>query len=109
MIRQCFFSIIVLCVFCLTATPLYASDSIEKKMKVYPNPIERGALITVEMPDACTEMTVVLYNTVGKAIQTFKFSKNIIEFHVPNTSGIYLLRFVDKQKVVDVMKIIVKE
>jgi len=93
----------------LTITPALASDTAERKMKAYPNPIERGALLTIEMPDDRTEMTVVLYNTVGKIIQTFKSSNNKISFHAPDISGIYLLRFVDKQKVVAVEKIVVKE
>ena len=109
MIKHSFISIIVMCVLCLTITPLHASDSLEKKMKAYPNPIDRGALITIEMPDNRSEMTVVLYNTVGKVIQTIKTSNNKVSFHVPETSGIYLLRLVEKQKVVEVIKIVVKE
>ena len=109
MIKRTFLTIIVMCMFCVTNMPVHAGDSIEKKIKAYPNPIERGALITVEMTDNRTEMTVVLYNTVGKVIQTFKSPKNKIEFHAPETSGIYLLRFVEKQKIVDVIKIVVKE
>ena len=98
-----------MCVLCLTITPLNANEPVDKKMKAYPNPIERGGLITIEMPEIRSEMTVVLYNTVGKVIQTFKSPKNTIEFHVPNVSGIYLLRCEEKQKAVDVVKIIVKE
>jgi hypothetical protein len=54
-------------------------------------------------------MTVVVYNTVGKAIQTIKSSNNHISFTAPNVSGIYLLRFVENQKVIAVEKIVVKE
>jgi len=109
MIKHSFLSIIAMCVLCLTITPLHASDSLEKKMKVYPNPVERGTLLTIEMPDDRSEMTVILYNTVGKEIQTIKSFNNRIIFHAPDISGIYLLRFVEKQKIVAVEKIIVKE
>jgi len=109
MIKRTFLSIIVTCMFCLTIMPAHAGDSIEKKIKAYPNPIERGALLTVEMQDNRSELTLVLYNTVGKAIQTIKTSNNKISFHVPETSGIYLLRLIEKQKVVEVIKIVVKE
>jgi len=109
MIKRSFLSIIVMCMFCLTIMPVRASDVIEKKMKVYPNPLERGVLMTVELPDNNSEKTIVLYNTVGKVIQTFKTSNNKITFHAPEVSGIYLLRLVEKQKVVSVEKIIVKE
>ena len=109
MIKRTFLTIIVTCMFCLTIMPVHAGDSIEKKIKAYPNPIERGALLTIEMPDNRIGTTVVLYNTVGIVIQTFKSPKNKIEFYAPDTSGIYLLRFVEKQKVVEVLKIVVKE
>ena len=109
MIKHNFIFIIVMCVLCLTITPLHASDSVEKKMKAYPNPIDRGALLTIEMPDNRSEMTVVLYNTVGKVIHTIKSSNNKISFQAPDISGIYLLRFVERQKVVAVEKIVVKE
>ena len=107
--RHSFFSIIVLCVFCLTITPVLAGDSTEKKIKVYPNPADRGVLMTIDLPDEYREMTVILYNTVGKVIHTFKSPNKKIEFYAPDVSGIYLLRFVEKQKVVAVEKIIVKE
>jgi len=94
---------------CLTATPVHADDSTEKKIKVYPNPVDRNALVIIEIPDDRSEMTVVLYNTVGKMIQTFKSSDNKITFNAPDISGIYLLRFVDNQKVIGVEKIVVKE
>jgi hypothetical protein len=89
--------------------PFVLQNSIEKKLKTYPNPINRGALLTIEMPGDRDEMTVFLYNTVGKVIQTFKTSDKKVEFNAPDISGIYLLRFVEKQKVVAVEKIVVKE
>ena len=107
--RQNIIPFVVMCVFCLTVAPMHASDYAGKRMKTYPNPIDRGALMTIELPDSGSEVTVVLYNTVGKVIQTFKSSNNKIVFHVPDVSGIYLLRFVEKQKVVAVEKIVVRE
>ncbi len=89
--------------------PFVLQNSTEKKLKAYPNPINRGALLTIEMPGDRGEMTVFLYNTVGKVIQTFKTSDKKVEFNAPDVSGIYLLRFVEKQKVIAVEKIVVKE
>jgi hypothetical protein len=89
--------------------PFVVQNSTEKKLRAYPNPINRGALLTIEMPGVRGEMTVFLYNTVGKVIQTFKTSDKKVEFNAPDISGIYLLRFVEKQKVVAVEKIVVKE
>ena len=108
--KQFFLSIIVICAFCLTVLPANAGDSDEKKFKAYPNPIERGALLTVEMPTSeHSELTVVLYNTVGKVIHTFRTTNKTVEFNAPNVSGIYLLRIVEKQNVVAIEKIVVKE
>jgi len=88
---------------------LHANDVTEKNFTVYPNPVDRGALLTIEIPEDRDEMTVLLYNTVGKVIHTYKTTNKKIEFNAPEISGIYLLRFVEKQKVINVEKIIVKE
>ena len=108
--KHCFLSIVLMCMFCLTVMPVHADDvSVEKKLKAYPNPVERGGLLTVEIPDERGEMTLFVYNTVGKVIQTVITSNKKVEFHAPDVSGIYLLRFVEKQKVIAVEKIVVKE
>jgi len=107
--KRIFLSVIVMCVYCLTVVPVHADDSIEKRLKVYPNPVDRSALVTIDLPDDRSEISVVLYNTVGKVIHTFKSSNNKIVFNAPDISGIYLLRFVKNQKVIAVEKIVVKE
>ena len=109
MMKRIFLSIVVICMYCLTVASRQADDSIEKKIKVYPNPVDRTTLVTIDIPDDRNETTVVLYNTVGKVIQTFKSSNNKIAFNAPDVSGIYLLRFVENQKVIAVEKIVVKE
>jgi len=107
--KQKFLSLIAICVFCLIALPVQADDSIEKKFRVYPNPVNKGALLTIEIPVDCNEVTVYLYNTVGKVVHTLKTPNKKVEFFVPDISGIYLLRFVEQQKVVAVERITVKE
>lgn len=139
MIKQYFLSMIVIFAFCLTFLPLQAGcfrdfsmqskdsadmnsrsianvtqpfvlkNSIEKKLKAYPNPVNRGTLLTIQIPDNRDEMTVSLYNTVGKLILTLKTSEKEVKFNAPDISGIYLLRFIEKQKVITVEKIVVKE
>ena len=107
--KHIFLSIVVMCMCCLNIMPVHADDPIEKKIKVYPNPVDRSTLLTIDVPDDRNEMTVILYNTVGKVIQTFKSYNNKIAFHAPDVSGIYLLRFVENQQVIAVEKIVVKE
>ena len=110
MIRQRLLTVILMCMFCLFVSPVQAADNpIEKKFKAYPNPVDRGALMTIELPDDCDEITVLLVNIVGKVVQTYKTTNKTIEINVPDLSGIYLLRFVDTQKVIAVEKIVVKE
>jgi hypothetical protein len=137
--KQYILSIIFTYIFCLTAFTLQADNSHEtfvlqdsanqnkgslaevakmqrdniklneERTKTYPNPVYKGGLLTIEIPKKNGELTVSLYNTVGKVIQTFKTSNKKIEITAPSTSGIYVLRFVEKQKVIAVEKIIVKE
>ena len=102
-------AIVTLFICCLTILPVLADDITDKKIKTYPNPVDRGALVKIEIPDNNSEMTVMLYNTVGKVIQTLKSSNNQIAFHAPDIGGIYLMRFVKNQKVIAVEKIVVKE
>ena len=89
-------------------TPL-ATYLSEEKLKAYPNPVSKGGLLIVEIPSDKGEITLFMYNTVGKVVQTLKTSDKKIELNVPQTTGIYLLRFVEKQKVFAVEKIVVKE
>jgi hypothetical protein len=109
MMKQKFLSLIAICVFCLAVLPVQADDPIEKKFKVYPNPVNRGAVLTFEMPVDRGEMTIFLYNSVGKVVQRFKTYNKKVEFNAPDVSGIYLLRFIEQQKVIAVEKIVVKE
>jgi len=106
--KQRFLIMIAMCMFCLTA--VYADDvTAEKKLKAYPNPVERGQTLTIEIPDERGELTIILYNTVGKVIHTVVTSSKRVEFQAPNVSGIYLLRYVERQKVIAVERIVVKE
>lgn len=109
MMKHYFLSMIVMCALCLTVLPVQADTPSEKILKAYPNPVERGGLLSVEIPDDRGEVTVFLYNTIGKVIQTFKTSSKKVEFNAPDISGIYLLRVVEQQKVIAVEKIVVKE
>ena len=107
--KRIFQSITAMCICCLTVAPVLAGDTTDKKIKVYPNPADRSTIVTLEIPENRSEMTVILYNTVGKVIQTFKSYNNELTFNAPDVSGIYLLRFVKDQKVIAVEKIVVKE
>lgn len=111
-----FYTIVI--VFCLI--PAY-SFSIEaqdasnqsaafEKVKAYPNPINKGGTFTVEIPENIKgELTISLYNTVGKIIYTTKTGEKKVEMTAPLTTGIYLIRFVERQKVITVEKIVVTE
>ena len=108
--KQPFLSIIMMCMLCLTVLPVHADNPAEeKKLTAYPNPIERGALLTIEIPGDYGEITIFLYNTVGKEVQRLQTSDKKVEIPAPDVSGLYLLRFVEKQRIIAVQKIVVKE
>jgi hypothetical protein len=93
--------------FCWAAN---AGEPNEKNFKVYPNPVDRGVSLTIELPAGdYVEITAILYNTVGREIHRVKTTEKTVEFNAPEVSGIYLLRIIEKQKVISVEKIVVKE
>ena len=89
--------------------PFESQNTPDKKTVAYPNPINRSNVLTVEVAGEHGELTIFLFNTVGKVIQTFNTSNKKFEINAPEVSGIYLLRVVEKQKVIAVEKIVVKE
>ena len=108
--KQYILSILVIFAFCLTLLPAFSGEFDEKKINVYPNPVVKGTPLTVEiLAVEHGERTVILYNTVGKEIYKLNTTDKTVEFNAPNVSGIYLLRIIEKQKVVAVEKIVVKE
>jgi hypothetical protein len=81
----------------------------DKRIKVYPNPVKTGDVFTIDVPEDLDEVTIFLYNTVGKVIHTEKTRNKKIEIDVPRPGGVYLLRLIAKQKVIAVEKLVVKE
>ena len=106
-IMKQYISILLMCMFFITASHASSDD---RKVTASPNPVDRGAVLTVELPteEEYGEITVILYNTVGRPIHTQKTLNKTVEFNVPNISGIYLLRIFKNQNVIAVEKIIVK-
>ena len=86
-----------------------AGDNSERVFRAYPSPVERGAVLTVEMPTGDGEVTVILFNIVGKVLQTHTTANKILELNAPEISGIYLLRFLKNQEVIYVERFVVKE
>ncbi|MDR1673646.1 MAG: T9SS type A sorting domain-containing protein [Bacteroidales bacterium] len=84
-------------------------SALSGKITVYPNPVARGNTLTIDIADNVGEITISLYNTVGKVIRTLKTSDKKIEIEAPDACGIYLIRCINKQKVIAIEKIVVKE
>jgi len=66
-------------------------------MKVYPNPINRGKVLTVELNQPTSNAVVQLYNIQGQLVQTHNVPATTNQKHVTLStngmaSGIYLLR-----------------
>jgi hypothetical protein len=68
--------------------------------KLYPNPAEGGAEITVELYQELTPMsksTFEMYDMLGRHIMTQPFSGNRFTVKAPATSGTYHLRIVSEE------------
>jgi len=105
-----YFSILIAFAFCLSISAKAGDPTEENKLKVYPNPVERGTVVTIELPAGeYGEVTLALYNTVGRKVYSNKTTSKIIEFKTPSISGIYFLRVFENQKVIAIERIIVRE
>lgn len=77
--------------------PAMATVPATSAMKVYPNPINRGKLLTVELNRPASNVVVQLYNIQGQLVQTQTVQGTTNQKHIKlktngMASGIYLLR-----------------
>jgi hypothetical protein len=77
--------------------PATATVPATPAMKVYPNPINRGKLLTVELNQPASNVVLQLYNLQGQLVHTQAVPATTHQKHVAlNTngmaSGVYLLR-----------------
>ena len=79
----------------------------DKVLVIYPNPIERNATFTIELPDDMVAARVEVFNTHGACIYKGQANGNIEMSCDKMTSGIYVVRIIDGENVM-YGKVIVK-
>ena len=70
----------------------------EKQMSVFPNPVERGNRVTIQLPDAFNSAKVEVFNIIGALIWSGQY-EGIIEmpFHSEMAPGTYTIKATDDQ------------
>jgi hypothetical protein len=79
----------------------------DKVLVIYPNPVERNATFTIELPDDMVAARVEVFNTHGACIYKGQANGNIEMSCDKMTSGIYIVRVIDGENVM-YGKVIVK-
>ena len=80
------------------------NDESLQAIKMFPNPIAPGKILTIESKKDLTSFSVVMYNITGQKINTLRFNKannTLNQIKIPEnlSSGIYFYKVVDKQGV----------
>ena len=96
-------------------TPLVVSfrgmDGMEElgnAIKAYPNPVNRGEELRIDMPGYDKQVSVEVVNTLGTVVMSSRMSGSQHTIIVPETPGVYTLRIVASDNVVVCRKLIVK-
>ncbi len=86
----------------------------EKSFTVYPNPVQKGGLVSVNYKEYRTNpnrIKINIYSQEGKLIYSSIGSLNVdrFEFQAPFTQGIYLIKVVEGNKLLGQSKLMVTE
>jgi len=74
------------------------TNSIEKAVRIYPNPSE--SMFQIEIPDPYKQSKFEIFNTMGRLVQTGYFESKVATIHMQNSSkGTYILRLTTEAKV----------
>ena len=76
-----------------------AEEVSEKMLVIYPNPVERGANFTIELPDDMTAARVEVFNTQGACVYQGQGNGNVEMSFDKMTSGLYIVRVSEGDKV----------
>jgi uncharacterized membrane protein len=76
----------------------------EKDLKIYPNVIQKGETITVELSGNWNQSGIALYDLSGKKIKTVEVTGQKTPVQLNVEAGVYILKINDK----DAVKLIVK-
>ena len=81
----------------------------EKHLSVYPNPVERGCMVTIQLPNDFESTKVEVFNVLGALIWSGQYEGTIeMPFHSEMAPGTYTIRATDDQGNVYYGKLIVE-
>ena len=84
-------------------------DELANKIQVYPNPVASGEHFNVVLFDSVNqEIHVEVVNALGVVVLVESFNDSSFEMIAPKTSGLYTLRVMVKDKVIQYHKLVVK-
>ena len=70
----------------------------EKLLSVYPNPVERGNMVTIQLPEAFESAKVEVFNVLGALVWSGQYEGTIeMPFHSEMAPGTYTIRATDNQ------------
>lgn len=77
--------------------------------RIYPNPVERGALFSIDLStDKAESIMVEVINALGETVSALRSSQTPIVVKAPNVSGVYTVRLVVEGKGSYSQKLIVR-
>ena len=77
--------------------------------KVYPNPIDRGAIFSVALStNKVGSVKVEIVNALGETVSALRSNQHPISVKAPNVAGVYMVRIIIDDKVSYCQKLIVK-
>ena len=82
-------------------------DSFGGTLHVFPNPVERGSMITIGTVEESDEVRVEIMNTVGAVLFTETSTKLPANIKAPEVPGVYMLRITSKGRGIRYVKLIV--
>ena len=83
-------------------------DSESKTIVIYPNPVEKGSMFTIELPNDMTVARVEVFNTQGACVYQGQGNGDIEMSSDKMTSGLYIVRMSDSEGHVYYGKLVVR-
>ena len=82
-------------------------DSFGGTLQVFPNPVERGSMITIGKVEESDEVRVEIMNALGAVLSTETSTRLPANIKAPEVPGVYMLRISSKGRGIRYVKLIV--
>ncbi len=68
-----------------------------KMVTVYPNPVQKGGSLQIDLPETIDNQQIIITNSQGQIIQQGVYSGKNLNIKTPTVAGIYWLRIIGKK------------